>query len=256
MPGACPACFYVRLRARRDVPYQMNMPSILFAADRQVKEAVHRSIDAGRGLPPWMPMLGRAVGYVPDLSFKWFRHLDRRTNVSVCGVPDDLLVMEDGSVHVVDYKTAFLSPKQREIMPLYEAQVSVYAYVAKRVGRRVPGPVRDLTLVYLEPRPDYDDERKLAMRFAVKAVAVPNHAEELVPELLARAREIMESETCPRHLDGCAELEKMDKLLEAQTGDPFVATYGRYHKGNCILCGERHLLAPDQQVCFLCLEEW
>ena len=67
VPGACPACFYVRLRARRDVPYQMNMPSILFAADRQVKEAVHRSIDAGRGLPPWMPMLGRAVGYVPDL---------------------------------------------------------------------------------------------------------------------------------------------------------------------------------------------
>ena len=221
-----------------------------------MKEAVHRSIDAGRGLPPWMPMLGRAVGYVPDLSFKWFRHLDRRTNVSVCGVPDDLLVMDDGSVHVVDYKTATLSKKQREIMPLYEAQVSVYAYIAKRVGRRVPGPVRDLTLVYLEPRPDYDDERKLAMRFAVKAVAVPNHAEELVPELLARAREIMEADACPRHLEGCEELERMDKLLEAQTGDPFVATYGRYHKGNCILCGERHLLAPDQQVCFLCLEGW
>ena len=128
--------------------------------------------------------------------------------------------MDDGSVHVVDYKTATLSKKQREIMPLYEAQVSVYAYIAKRVGRRVPGPVRDLTLVYLEPRPDYDDERKLAMRFAVKAVAVPNHAEQLVPELLARAREIMEAETCPRHLDGCAELEKMDRLLRGADGGP------------------------------------
>ena len=220
VPGACPACFYVRLRARRDVPYQMNMPSILFAADRQVKEAVHRSIDAGRGLPPWMPMLGRAVGYVPDLSYKWFRHLDRRTNVSVCGVPDDLLIMDDGSVHVVDYKTATLSKKQREIMPLYEAQVSVYAYIAKRVGRRVPGPVRDLTLVYLEPRPDYDDERKLAMRFAVKAVAVPNHAEELVPELLARAREIMEAETCPRHLEGCARARENGQAARGADGGP------------------------------------
>lgn len=262
VPGACPACFYLRTTCRRELPYQSHFPSILFAADRQVKEAVHRSLDTGRGLPPWMPVLGRVAGYVPGLSYKWFRHLDRRTNVSACGVPDDLLVMADGGVHVVDYKTAYLSKKQREVMPLYEAQVSVYAYIARRVGRRVPGPVRGLTLVYLEPRPDYDDERKLTMRFGVKAVAVPNHAEELVPQLLARAREIVrEAETtgsCPRHAEGCEELARMDRLMEAQTGDPFVATYGRYHEGRCLQCGERGLLAPGTESCFLCreMEAW
>lgn len=254
MPDVCPACFYVRLKCRRDLPYQFHMPAILFAADRHVKEAVHRSIDAGKGMPPWMPARGDVKGYVPGLSFRWFRHLDRRTNVSVCGVPDDLLVMGDGTVHVVDYKTAFLTQQQREILPLYKAQVNVYAYVARRVGRRVPGPVRDLTLAYLEPQPDFSNEQALAMRFVAKTISVRNEAEALVPRLLQRAREIMSQEAVPRHREGCEELERMNTLMEAQTGDPFVATYGRYHRGRCLTCGERHLLVPDQQVCFLCFE--
>jgi len=63
----------------------------------------------------------------------------------------------------------------------------------------------------------------------------------------------MDSETCPRHVEGCEELARMDRLMEAQTGAPFVATYGRYHEGRCLQCGERAMLAPGTESCFLCL---
>ena len=258
LPDPCEGCFWIRSRCR-EMPYSLPLPGLLFAADALAKQSVHAELDAERRLPPWMPALEGICGYVPDLSYKWFRYYDRKLGIVVAGQPDDLLVTERRTLHIVDYKAARLSAAQRGVMPLYEAQLGVYAYIARRL-RRLPGPPEALSLLYMEPEVALCNgllgERTLALPLRARAVPVSMDAEEKIPELLAWAAEILRSEKCPYHNRDCHELGRMDELMRAQTGDPWVASFGRYSWGLCLLCEEAHTLVPDRPFCVACAEEW
>lgn len=256
LPGACPGCFWVETHCRGKFPYQFPVPSVVHAADQLVKEIVHRCLEREERLPDWMPVLGEVAGYVPDLNHKWYRRHERSTNITLCGVPDDIFVMaSDRTLHLVDYKAARFTRRQEEIIPLYEAQLNLYAFIARcKDTRRLPGPITELTLIFLEPQMDLQIERRLSMRFRSKALAVPLWTDGECLELFEAARAILDQETAPPHWDHCQQLNRMDRLMWAQTGDPFVALFGRYGFGRCVLCEEEHFLAPDTQCCFLCLD--
>jgi len=69
--------------------------------------------------PPWLSEIGGARGYLNPPHYTKFSILDRRTNVVLRGTPDGILVMQDGSHLIVDYKTAKFTAHQDELFPMY-----------------------------------------------------------------------------------------------------------------------------------------
>ena len=55
------------------------------------------------------------------------------TGVTLRGVPDELLHLEDGGYHIVDYKTTRGSSVQHSLYPAYEVQLNAYAYISRDI---------------------------------------------------------------------------------------------------------------------------
>ncbi len=129
LPDASPGCLWVSLRF--DLPYQ-RFPGVFTTIDRFLKNTVHKALDDTGRLPPWFPDIGRVASYERDLSYKRFRVWHEELGIDLAGSPDDVFRMEDGSLHIVDYKTAKLTEGQKAYLPLYEVQLNAYAYLEER----------------------------------------------------------------------------------------------------------------------------
>lgn len=264
MPDACPACFWMKMTCGRSMPYQLPMPGLLRTTDQLLKRAVREALEATGRLPSWMPVLGRVRGQVPGLSYRTFKCRDAASNVVLCGEPDLMLEMEDGTLHLVEFKAARFSRRHEELRPIFDAQLGCYAFIARRLGRRLPGPVSGLTLVFAQPDESWvgpPEERFFSLRFKAKSFVVSLDVEDRIPELLQEARyivnEAIELGRAPAHRRGCPDLDNMARLMDAHVGDPWVAYWGRYSNGECVLCGESKTLDPDRPFCFDCLrQDW
>lgn len=214
LPDACPRCLWVSLRF--DLPYQ-RFPGVFGVIDRFLKNAVHRALDDTGRLPPWFPDIGRVASYERDLSFRRFRIWHEDLGVDLAGSPDDVFRMEDGSLHIVDYKTARLTPGQSEYLPIYEVQLNAYAYLAERIGL---SPVRALSLIYMEPNGERDagSDAGPAMPFEAKRVPVNLRPDELIPPLLATARHTFDLAQPPTSKEACRDCALLDELLLGLAG--------------------------------------
>ena len=76
------------------------------------------------------------MGYINPPHYTKFSILDRESNVILRGTPDGILVMQDGSHLIVDYKTAKFTAHQDELFPMYEVQLNAYAVIGEQRGVR------------------------------------------------------------------------------------------------------------------------
>jgi len=160
----CPRCFWFtkKFPIKDKHPFSSPMAGILSIADKYVKDVVKWHLQKLNQLPTWI--LNQLQTFYPHLDFKNIR-LIRPTSWRVSlfdgacllsGQADEIIEFSDGSLFIIDYKTAALTDYQTKLRPLYEAQLNAYAYLAnKKLGK----PVLGLALVYLDPEyKDLNDE--------------------------------------------------------------------------------------------------
>jgi len=216
MPGFCPRCFWITEHAE-GIPYQI-FPGIFSSIDAYGKRLVHGWFDRHRCAPPWLAGLGKIKGYRDPPHYTKFSILDRESNVVLRGTPDGILVMQDDSHVIVDYKTARFTAHQDELYPMYEVQLNAYAVIGEQKGF---APVSGLALVYTEPVTDDATAKKDAnltdsgflMEFSthIRPVALtPNN----IPPLLAKVREICDQEHPPRPREGCKDCALLQSLID------------------------------------------
>jgi hypothetical protein len=104
MPGFCPRCFWIQMHAE-GIPYQI-FPGIFSSIDAYGKRLVHGWFDRHQSAPPWLTGLGKVKGYRHPPHYTKFSILDEQSNVVLRGTPDGILVTQDDSHLIVDYKTA------------------------------------------------------------------------------------------------------------------------------------------------------
>ncbi len=215
LPDACPRCLWVSLRF--DLPYQ-RFPGVFNTIDRFLKNTVHRALDDTGRLPPWFPDIGAVASYEKDLSYRRFSVWHEELGVDLAGSPDDVFRMEDGSIHIVDYKTAHWTAGQKEYLPIYEVQLNAYAYLAERIGLT---PVRALSLIYMEPNSERDAGSDVgpALPFAARRVHV-NLKPDVIPPLLATARRTFDLSAPPKSNEGCEDCARLDLLARGVTRNP------------------------------------
>ena len=218
----CPRCFWISLHTKGNLPYQIPMPGIFGSIAGYVPKLVHSVFDKRKRLPKWYPEIGKVKSYVPSAELHWKRFfaVDQTTNINLRGVPDDIFQLQDRSFHIVDYKTSKATPKQDELLPLYEVQLNVYAYIcAKR--KKEYSPVSGLSLIYTEPQtdrgpgthPEVITGDGFALQFSAKLAPVVVRPERLIPGLLRQTREIYDRNPAPKGTPGCEDCDLFARLV-------------------------------------------
>ena len=220
LPGFCPRCFWIQMHAD-GIPFQI-FPGIFSSLDSYGKRLVHGWFDRHHSAPPWLAGLGSVKGYRHPPHYSKFSILDLDSGVTLRGTPDGILVMEDGSHLIVDYKTAKFTDHQDELFPMYEVQLNAYALIGEQKGF---APVSGLALVYTEPVTDEaaasKDANQTASGFLMEFGAhlrPVTFAPEMVPPLLARVREIYDSKAPPKSRDGCKDCRLLQGLIRVLGG--------------------------------------
>jgi hypothetical protein len=216
LPNFCPRCFWFKRHAPRGLPFQI-FPGIFSSIDSYSKRVVHSWFDIQGQPPPWLSPLGDLLGYINPPHYSKFNIIDETLNIMMTGSPDGVLLRNDNSKIIVDYKTAKFTTTQDELFPMYEVQLNTYALIGEQRGL---SPVSGLALVYTEPVTDQESASQeaanrddgFAMGFSAKILEVRLDTSMIDP-LLVRAREIYDQPSPPPGLNGCKDCVKLDGLL-------------------------------------------
>ena len=220
LEDSCPRCAWVHLHYKGKMPFQIPMPGIFNSLDRFTKRLVREAFDGARKLPDWFPAIGEVRGMVSEDELHWNRYfrVDKKLRTTLRGSPDDIFRLEDGSFHIVDYKTAKFTEAQDALFPMYDVQLNGYAYIAEATGHT---PVSELSLIYFEPQTEIVRGKRAGapatgawLEFRATRKTVPLAAKGRIPELLERAREIFDLAAAPLGLVGCENCERVKKFAK------------------------------------------
>lgn len=211
----CPRCFWLKRHARR-LPFQI-FPGVFSSIDAYTKRVVHAWIDQNGGAPVWLNGLGEVTGYIDPPHHSHFRMEIPDQQILLTGAPDGILNLVDGSIALVDYKTAKYTGRQDQLMPMYQVQLNAYAVIAEHVKM---GTISKLALVYAEPvtdtktaaRADIHTDDGFEMPFAVTVHPVDMKPARL-PFLYRKAREIYDLPEAPDGRTDCDDCKKLDNLM-------------------------------------------
>jgi hypothetical protein len=216
-PEFCIRCFWLQRSAAQGLPYQI-FPGIFSSIDAYTKRVVHGWFDKHAKPPIWLATFADVVRYIEPPHYSKFCHLDRASGILLTGAPDGLFVRSDGSLLIVDYKTAKHTEGQDVLLPIYETQLNAYAFIAERLGM---GKVSDLALIYTEPVTTDKAATSAGIHvingfrlgFSVGIIEVALRPDS-IPPLLARTRNILDLVHPPAGRPGCPDCERLDGLLE------------------------------------------
>jgi len=122
----CPRCFWIKLHNKGQIPFQI-FPGIFSSIDAYTKRVVHAWFDESGSPPPWLKELDGVTGYKEPPTFHKFNTIVDEFDINLTGSPDGVFVRNDGSLMIVDYKTAKFTGNQDNLHPMYEAQLNAYA---------------------------------------------------------------------------------------------------------------------------------
>lgn len=212
----CPRCFWIKLSVSK-LPFQI-FPGIFSSIDSYTKKIVHGWFDKYKASPPWLNPLGKIIGFKEPPHYSKFFIIDKEFNIKLTGAPDGILVRDDKSNVIVDYKTARYTEAQDELLPLYEVQLNSYALIGESNGF---SPVSGLALIYFEPATDELDacdgnnHKKDGFSMGFKAHVHPVKLDlKTIRPLLAKTREIYDMKTPPNGVLGCDNCRNLEALIK------------------------------------------
>lgn len=163
-------------------------PGIFSTLDALSKRSTKRSFSERNCLPNWLVL----DNIVKPVSFSRINAVTEYGWI-LTGDPDDIFELTDKSHHVVDYKTSKFTERQDMLYPMYEVQLNAYAFSLPHQGIK---PVSKLSLIYCEPQEELDSDEEFRLTFGTHSLEIPIRTE-LIPELLIRARKIIDNTTPP-----------------------------------------------------------
>ncbi len=220
LPGFCPRCAWIKLQTKNKLPYQI-FPGIFSSIDSYTKKYVCSYFQRYGKFPDWLASQAEFVDLIKGTHHSKFNTLDQDTDVLLTGVPDEILMLRDGSYFILDYKTSRYTEAQDSLLPLYEVQLNGYAYIAER--NRL-SPVKKIALAYMEPQTalteenveKVETENGFYMPFSGKILQL-NLNPGIIPRYLREARKLYEQPSPPPSKEGCKDCLLLNNLIEKIT---------------------------------------
>lgn len=194
----CPKCFW---RAHvAGIPRPRGIfPGLPGAIDNLIQKETTKY--AGKGKPKWLlPWIDEGVirAGTKRLSFK-------RRNYTVTGIYDELLLMDDESVIIIDYKTAAQPHSEGATKQYYQLQLDMYALLCETNGLK---PAELGYIVYTTPNllrryvQDFNMDHLIDIFFKVTHVPIKVSAQR-GRDAIKEALNICESKEAPTASPGC-----------------------------------------------------
>jgi hypothetical protein len=192
------------------------MPGIVSQADTYIKRVVNTHLKRTGSLPSWL--IDALKNSFPGLDFRSVRFVNTvgwqfslfEARCVLAGEADAIWEFPDGRWFIADYKMASITQTQKRLLPLYQAQLNAYAYLAQQLQRKT---VVGLALIYFEPEHnvqavnDLDllqrTKGQMILGFRCTVVPVDLHPTNWVEELCRRVFSILSLTTPPTGKEGC-----------------------------------------------------
>ena len=193
------------------------MPGILFNMDRFEKILVEAHFAAKRRAPKWLASLG-CTGPV-SFPRKMTEELPK-LGLTLVGMPDAVFSKQDGTLCLVDYKTAKYKGSDDPFMAIYETQLWGYARLLEHEG---VGTVSSAALVYfgntLHDHAEYPldllTSEGLSVPFEVTIREVTLDLKALDP-LLKTFRVYADMPAPPDTIEGCKTCKRLNYLFDLE----------------------------------------
>lgn len=215
MENFCERCYWLLLKMGNKFAFQRPFPGILFHADRLQKDVVHAHFGKYRKPPRWFGPFADAKDYLETGKLVY---TDPETGIELRGAPDEVLLLPNGSLAVVDYKTARHKEGKDILLPKYKAQVNSYAFLLQH--QEEARTVSKGGLIYYQFRTDYDDDELLDLvtkdgldaHFDPAPLVLELDPEKIVPALLMTTRKLFDRRTPPKGREGCKDCELLARM--------------------------------------------
>ena len=215
----CERCFHIRLHCR-ELPFAI-FPGIFSSIDSYSKKVTAAHYAKHGRVPFWFDGFGEIGTPMKVPHWSKFNITDRDANVVLTGVPDEMLVRQDGSILITDYKCAKYTSTADGLLALYVIQLNCYAYIAEQLRM---GDVSGLGLLYYEPPSALAAEDTgtlitkdgFSMKFTPKVLPIKLDTRP-IPFLLSKVREIYDSPGAPAGRTGCKDCELLKGLVSVAT---------------------------------------
>jgi hypothetical protein len=216
-PDFCARCFWYSVALGFRHPFDMPMPGIMFNLDRFEKLLVEAQFKATGVGPKWLASL-RCTGPV-NFPAKMTEDLPS-LGLTLVGMPDAVFSKKDGSLCLVDYKSAKFKGSDDPFMPIYETQLWGYARLLEASG---VGKVTSAALVYFSNTlKDYEEkpldlltDEGISVPFEVKIHEVKLDIKAIDP-LLKQFRRFADTEAPPEGVSGCKTCKRLDFLFDVE----------------------------------------
>ena len=210
----CPRCFWVKRKVK--VPFQIPLPGIFSSIDSYTKKTVEGYFEMHGRLPDSIGSIGvpNKIINIPRKDFKL-----EHQGVILTGDPDLLFLKKDGTLAIVDYKTARYTEKQDELLPMYKVQLNGYALISESV---CDTEVSTMHLVYFEPPypkealkvgPKNVNNAGFTMPFASSIHKIDKDTK-MVARLMDKAKKILDLSAPPNGKKDCKECQNLTNLLQ------------------------------------------
>ncbi len=216
--AACPRCLWWQKRLKSRPPWVPNsMPGIMYACDHIQKKLLRAFIDEDGCLPDELAPYNDVEDRIDFGTWRNFGYL-HPAGIFLRGEPDEIGVRKDGTLVVLDNKTAEYKGSDDPWMPQYETQICGYGWIAEQLyDKKVSGTALIYWTIQKEaiaadPKKHYK-KGSLHLEFAAKVHAVDFDFAILVP-LIGEYRKIILSAVPPQGREKCKDCAALEQLFE------------------------------------------
>ncbi len=214
LDDVCERCWWLEQQIK--LPYQ-SFPGVFSTLDKASKLCLEHWVMT-RGLtPPWMSQFSTFKTLIKPPHFTKFGFT--HGGLHVRGVADAIVLLEDDTLLIPDFKTAIFTEAQERMVPVYAAQLNCYAMAAEN---QAIGDVSQIAIVYCQPQAageEMDIDRVSGFGVHFQALAMPVHRnDERIKQMCDRAAGILSQDKPPTPYLQCEECPRVEHMYNILTG--------------------------------------
>jgi hypothetical protein len=199
-------------------PYRFPFPGVMFSLDRLEKKIIQAALKYRGAAPSWLGPLASAESICECKSLK----LEHDSGMTLTGRPDEVFYMTDGTLGLVDYKSARFRDSDDPLFPKYAVQLGAYTVLLEEKHKLT---VSEAGLLYFQAEADaegedlLDDLTDAGLKVEFSAHWLPVEIDrEQVSELLNEAHNLATTNAPPQSADGCKDCERLTRISNLLEG--------------------------------------
>lgn len=212
----CKRCAWIKLH-QKNLPWQI-FPGIFSSIDSWSKKLTHGLFKSGT-CPHWLSSFGQVKEIVDVPHWSKFKMYCQHSQITLTGVPDEIVRFDENTLGILDYKTARYTNGQDALLPIYKIQLNAYRLIAQKLGY---GHVIKLGLIYFEPCTDHIAQcsslSNPSLPFSIKCVEIEILETGKMDDLLCEARMIYDQRDPPAANSICKECKSFERIRTLLSG--------------------------------------